>query len=289
MTTVLIAGCGYVGSALAERLLAAGRRVYGLKRTPGGLPDGVEPLLCDLGQGASIEHALPPAVDEVVVTISASGSGEEAYRAAYERALGNLLAALKRRGIVPRRLLFTSSTSVYAQSGGEWIDESSPSEPTHYTGAVMRSAEELIWSAASELTHAVVLRLGGIYGPGRTRLIETVRRGTARLTPAPLYSNRIHRDDAAAALAHLLELERPERLYLGTDADPAALNDVMRFIAAEIGAPEPPVGEAGPSGLDDRRYRTNKRCNSARLRASGFRFEFPSYREGYRALIRAEE
>ncbi|MCA9519384.1 MAG: NAD-dependent epimerase/dehydratase family protein, partial [Myxococcales bacterium] len=221
MKTVLIAGCGYVGSALARRLLAAGYRVLGLKRRPAGLPEGVIPVCCDLADREALRAVLPPAVDSVVLSLAASSSGEEAYEAAYDVALGNLVDALGARSEPPARILFTSSTSVHAQSSGEWVDESSPAEPTHYTGAIMRRAEARVLAAAGPSREAIVLRLGGIYGPGRTRLVEMVRRGEATLTAAPLYTNRIHRDDCAGAIHHLLELERPASLYLGTDAEPA--------------------------------------------------------------------
>ena len=130
---------------------------------------------------------------------------------------------------------------------------------------------------------AVILRLGGIYGPGRGRLIERVRSGEARCAPgAPVWSNRIHRDDAAGALAHLLLLDRPEGLYLGVDSEPSPVCEVYRYVASVLGVPPPREGDdARPGG-------SSKRCSNARLRRDGYRFEFPTYREGYRAVLDAE-
>jgi nucleoside-diphosphate-sugar epimerase len=131
---------------------------------------------------------------------------------------------------------------------------------------------------------AIVLRLGGIYGPGRGRLIERVRTGEARCPPGEtVWSNRIHRDDAAGALAHLLTLDHFDAAYVGVDDEPSPVCDVYRYVAALIGAPPPSEGpEMRGSGA-------NKRCSNARLRRAGYQFEFPTYREGYRAVLAATD
>jgi nucleoside-diphosphate-sugar epimerase len=131
---------------------------------------------------------------------------------------------------------------------------------------------------------AVVLRLGGIYGPGRDRLVRELREGRARLRPGPpRYTNRIHRDDAAAALLHLLDLAEPAPLQLGVDCEPADQNDVLRWLARALGLAVPPFGDAErPAGG---RPGTSKRCRNARLLASGFVFRYPTYREGYAGTL----
>jgi nucleoside-diphosphate-sugar epimerase len=141
---------------------------------------------------------------------------------------------------------------------------------------------------------AVSLRLGGIYGPGRTRLVESVRSGRAALRAgAPRFGNRIHRDDAAGALAHLATLALAGRalapLYLGVDDEPSDEAVVLRWIASQLGVPEPTMrdGEAAPRARDANRPASNKRCSNARLRATGYRFCFPTFREGYAAAIAA--
>lgn len=276
----LVAGCGYVGTALAVRLAAAGHEVFGLRRRPAGLPGGIVPLAADLCDPASLS-ALPGGLDVVFYTAAADGRDEAGYRAAYPEGLGNLLDALARAPRPPRRVLFTSSTSVHAQDDGAWVDESSPAEPTHFTGRTVLAAEALL--AASPLP-GTALRLGGIYGPGRTRLLEQVRAGRAVVPEGPpLYTNRIHRDDAAGALDHLANLPAADPVYLGVDCDPAPLEEVLGWLAGQMGAPPLPRGEgATPSG---RRRRTRKRCRNDRLRATGYRFRFPTFREGYGALL----
>ena len=291
MARILIAGCGDVGAALGRILCGAGHAVWGLKRRPVELPPGVRPLPADLTDPATLAD-LPAALDAVVYSAAAAGFSEAAYQAAYVDGVRNVLAALERNGQRPGRLLFASSTSVYAQHRGEWVDEDSPAEADGFSGRCIRAGEALLRQSGWD---AVVVRFGGIYGPGRTRLIDSVRAQTAvRPAGPPLYTNRIHRDDCARVLAHLLVRPEPLALYLAVDDDPAPLDQVLDWLAAQLGAPPPPT-TAQPSlkpgadaGQPTLRLRASKRCRNARLRASGFQFLYPSYRDGYAALLRAE-
>lgn len=271
---VLIAGCGYVGTALGIELAAAGHTVWGLSRQPSDLPAAIRPLAADLTDPASL-RSLPEDLEAVAYTAAAAASTEEAYVDAYVRGLDNLLAAL--RGV--KRVLFTSSTAVYGQNDGGWMDESSPTEPAHFSGKRLLEAEGLVLGSRFP---GVVLRLGGIYGPGRTRLVRQVQSGEARRPAVPSFTNRIHRDDCAGAIAHLLSLERPESIYLGVDHEPADLGEVMSWLAAGLGVPVPAVEERPPEG---RRARAHKRCRNDRLVAAGYRFRYPTFREGYCELV----
>jgi nucleoside-diphosphate-sugar epimerase len=280
MANILIAGCGYVGTALGISLAAAGHVVWGLRRAAEGLPPGIRHLEADLTAPQTL-HALPPGLDVVFYTAAPHGSDDAAYRAIYVDGLRHLLEALARQRQSPRRVFFTSSTAVYAQTTGEWVDETSPAEPEHFTGSRVLEGERLLLAGPFRAT---VLRLGGIYGPGRTSLIERVRQGLAAYRDGPaLYTNRIHRDDCAGALHHLMTLPQPESLYIGVDHEPADYGEVLRWLADRIGAPPPRVEAA--SGADTRRQRTNKRCRNAKLVASGYVFRYPTYREGYTALL----
>ncbi len=278
---MLVAGCGYVGCALARELADEGRTVWGLRRSPEGLPEGVLPLAADLSRPHTLE-GLPGAVDAVVYCASADTSREAAYRTAYVEGPGNLLDALRRGGAAPRRLLFVSSTAVYGQEDGSWVDENSPTRPTDFRGRVLLEGEALVgdWEETG-----IVVRFGGIYGPGRTRLVERVRSGDARCSRGePRYSNRIHRDDCAGVLRHLLDRPDPRSLYLGVDREPAERCEVLRWLARRLGVPEPPVVEEEREG----RRRSNKRCSSDRLAGEGYRFRYPTYREGYGDLLAGE-
>ena len=291
MARILIAGCGDVGTALGRNLHAAGHEVWGLKRRPADLPPSIRPLAADLGDPATLTR-LPAALDVVVYSAAAAGFSEAQYQAAYASGVRNLLRALRDTGQRPQRLLFTSSTSVYAQHQGEWVDEDSPAEADNFSGRCIRAGEQRMWDSPWP---AVAIRFGGIYGPGRTRLIDSVRAGTAtRPAGPPLYTNRIHRDDCARVLEHLLFLPTPAPLYLATDDDPAPLGEVLGWLAIQLGMPEPPLAANPPlkpgAGAGDPalRMRASKRCRNARLRASDFQFRYPSYRDGYAALLRLE-
>jgi nucleoside-diphosphate-sugar epimerase len=274
MTRILIAGCGYVGRALGSRLAEAGAEVWGLKRSTAADPDsGIRPILADLADPATLRD-LPGDLDGVVYAASAGGSTPEAYEAAYLRGLENLLA-----DVTPRRLIFVSSTAVYGDRQGAWTDEESPAEPDHFSGRILLEAERI---ALGSSVPAVVLRLGGIYGPGRERLVREVAEGRAARPAEPLFTNRIHRDDTAGAIAHLLELDRPEEVYLGVDSEPVDLGAIYSWIAARLGLPEPALAvEPGEGRLS----RGSKRCSNARLLASGFSFLYPTFRDGYGELL----
>ena len=279
---VLIAGCGYVGSALARRLADAGCEVFGLRRTPSGLPDAVRPITADLSDRATL-RGLPGDLSAVVYTAAADGFHEALYKAAYIEGPRNLLAVLEEQAQSPRRILFTSSTAVYGQSNGEWVDETSPTNPPGFSGRCLLEGEQLILASRYP---GLVVRLGGIYGPGRTRLIESVRSGKAKLRESPPhYTNRIHRDDCAGVLEHLLGLEAPQRVYLGVDCEPADESLVLHWLAERLAVSLPPLEPE--RGAPNGRSRGSKRAANDRLLASGYRFLYPTFREGYGTLLSA--
>jgi nucleoside-diphosphate-sugar epimerase len=173
---------------------------------------------------------------------------------------------------------------VYDVDDGSVVDETTPATGASPTAEVILEAEALLHARRPD---GIVLRLGGIYGPGRERLITQVRDGEARLAePAGSspHTNRIHRDDAAAAIVHLTTTSAPtDVLYVGVDDEPSRLDDVLAFVADELGSPVPP--SAPPRG---RQAGGDKRLSNARLRGTGFTFEYPTFREGYRAVIAGE-
>jgi nucleoside-diphosphate-sugar epimerase len=292
MARILIAGCGYVGSEVSLRLLADGHAVFGLRRHPEGLPPGVQPIAADLCDAVLLRAALGAVehggIDAVVYAAAADRGDEESYRRVYVDGLRNIIEWVGMQGMRPPHVFFTSSTAVYAQSDGEWVDETSATEPTQFSGRLMLEAEALLERAVGGAT---AVRLGGIYGPGRTRLIDSVRAGRASIhAGAPRWTNRIHRDDAAGVLQHLLTRAQAtahlDAVYLGVDDEPAAEADVLRWLAVTLGVAPPPVApEGAPGHPPTGRAASNKRCRNQRLRASGYAFRYPTYRAGYGALI----
>ncbi|MET1076784.1 MAG: SDR family oxidoreductase [Pseudomonas sp.] len=277
--SLLIAGCGDVGSRLGLRLVASGWRVHGLRRTTSALPAGILPLAGDLQQADCPEAWPSGALDYLVYSAAAGEHDEAGYRAAYVEGLRHVLAWLAQQGQSPRRLLFVSSSGVYGQQGGEWVDEASPAEAGSFSGRIMREAEQL---ALASGIPATLVRLTGIYGPGREWLLTQVRRGYRVASEPPLYGNRIHVDDAAGLLAFLLQADQRgqalDDCYLGVDDSPAPLAEVVAWLRERLGvshwSDESSVRRAG-----------SKRCSNARARALGWAPEYPGYQQGYGAIL----
>lgn len=273
MSKILIAGCGDVGSALGLMLVEDGHRVYALRRSVNALPSSFDAIAADLSDASSL-RALP-AVDHVYYTAAADGRDEAAYERAYVAGVRNLLQSLEDSRHPVRRVFFVSSTGVYGQDAGEWVDEQSATEPTRFTGRRLLDGEDACLAAT---VPATVVRFGGIYGPGRTRLIDRVKSGAVCVEDPPQFTNRIHRDDCAGVLRHLLSLKAPQAVYAGVDCEPAAKCEVLDWLARRLGAPAP-KRRADPSAG------RGKRVSNARLLESGYKFSYPTYREGYDQVI----
>jgi len=278
MARVLIAGCGFVGEALGELLLADDHEVWGLRRNPRSLPAGIKTIAADLAQTEDLAD-LPGGIDFVFYLVSPNGSEDALYRHAYVDGLRALIGVLHRGGQRPD-LVFASSTAVYRQCDAEWVDESSEAAPDHWSGKRLLEGEQI---ALQALPSAAVVRFGGIYGPRRTQLVDRVRSGRAtyRADP-PQYTNRIHRDDCAGALRHLMNLEKRDSIYLAVDNEPAEERTVLLWLAGVMGSPEPRGAEKAEAS---KRARGNKRCRNARLVQSGYTFRYPTFREGYSAVL----
>lgn len=274
----LIAGCGDVGSRLGALLVARGEVVYGLRRSDAPLPSGMRPVRGDLTDPASLRD-LPSDITRLVFLPAPGARDEAAYRGLFLHGLRNLLEVLRTHRPL-QRVLFASSTAVYGEHGGDWVDEETLCAPLAFNGAVLLEAERWL---ATQPECSVVLRLSGLYGPGRTRLIELVASGVARTPPgARQWTHRVHVDDAAAACAHLLHLPQPASCYVVSDDAPAGLDEVYAFLSQRIGLPPPPVGVA-----PHERAVGNKRLSNARLKASGFAFRYADFRAGYAELLPA--
>lgn len=281
---ILIAGCGYVGSELARLLYADGHEVFGLRRDTSKLPEGILPVAADLNDPATLAK-LPANIDVVFYAASANGYGEAPYRAAYVDSVTNVLSALKGQHV--RRIFFASSTGVYAQNDGEWVDEASPATADRPTAQALRDGEALIRNADIPGT---VVRFSGIYGPDRTRLIDSVVSGSAqRERGETRYLNHIHRDDCAACLAHLMTVENPAALYLATDNEPRTRNEFLEWIADATGSPVPPYADESQDTSRPSERGGNRRYRNDLLRSTGYTFKYPTFREGYGALIAARD
>lgn len=278
MSKILIAGCGDVGIALGLTLIQDGHHVYALRRNTGALPDALRPVTADLTDTSTLRSL--PAVDFVYYTAAADGRDESAYERAYVTGVRNLFEALSTSTLAVQRFVFVSSTGVYGQDAGEWVEESSRTEPTRFTGRKLLQGERLCLEGPYPAT---VVRFGGIYRPGRSRLLCEVRKGATCVEHPPRYTNRIHRDDCAAVLRHLAQIPAPAPVYNGVDCEPAAQCEVMDWLARRLNAPSPRREAAGDSAGQ------GKRCRNALLLATGYRFLYPTFREGYAQVIESLE
>jgi len=274
---ILLAGCGDLGQHLGELLSKGGYKPLGVRRS--AAPEAVFPVIqADLLKPDSL-RLIPEKVDLLVYTATPAARNEQAYRDIYVNGLKNCLARLDAPSL--KRIIMVSSTAVYHQQEGQWVDEDSPTCPTHFSGQVLLEAEQLL---AKLPVPATVVRFGGIYGPGRNRLLEKVTApdGCEAVKSPPYYTNRIHRDDCVGVLQFLIERQRAGAtlapLYLGVDRDCAPQWDVLCWLAKKLDVPMP--REKAGDG------RQNKRCNAQRLLDAGYRFKYESYQQGYLGQIR---
>lgn len=271
---IVVAGCGDVGARVAQLLHDSGAEVWGLRRSDSPLPSGIKLLQADLTDADSLRQ-LPERIDRMVYLPTPDTRDRTAYHQVFVQGLQNLMQALDKRAL--QRTVFVSSSAVYGEHNGDWVDEDTPVAPLGFNGEMLLEAEQ--WLAGSG-QRATVLRLAGLYGPGRTELFERLRSGRTHVRrEPPFWSNRVHVDDAARAIVHILGLADPATLYLGVDDTPLPIAQLYGEVARRLGVPEPAEGPA-PQGIG------SKRLSNARLRASGFVPRWPDSRAGYAALMK---
>ncbi|MGJ9413768.1 hypothetical protein ACHAAC_13780 [Aeromicrobium sp. CF4.19] len=265
---VLLVGCGELGSDIGLRLVDLGHEVAAIRRDVARVPAPLHGLAVDLTREAPRLPDLDLGL--LVVALTARPRTEDSYRATYVEGMGRALDALDRAGQVPRRAVLVSSTAVLgSQDGDAPTDEHTPPRPADGPGRMLLEAERHF---VQRVPTGTVLRLSGLYGHGSRNLQDRVREG--RIQDPHRWTNRIHRDDAAAAVVHLLTREeQPARLYLGTDDEPAQLGEVAAFLAERLGAPTPPPADPARGH--------GKRLSNALLRSSGWEPAFPTFRQGY--------
>jgi len=277
MPGILIAGCGKLGGAIAS-MLTESAHVYGLRRNPAKVPEGVTGIGADLTRPETLAGKLPDNLETVIYCLTPSSYDEQGYRDAYVNGLKNLLEAIGNQPL--KRLFFISSTSVYAQNDDSLVDETSPASPSRVTGQQILAGEQ---TALNSGHPATVIRFSGIYGPSRGRFLEEVIEGRMNPTkPAP-FSNRIHEDDAAAAVVFLNQLALSgkylDTCYVASDCEPVRLDEVVDWVRQQVPCAEP-VADARKGGRAG-----SKRCNNQRLLQTGFTFRYPDFRAGYRDMI----
>ncbi|WP_116367851.1 NAD(P)H-binding protein [Parahaliea mediterranea] len=274
--SLVVVGCGDIGVRLAAAL--PDWQVTGLRRGPQALPAALRGPAVDYTRPDSLGCLAALAPDYIVTTFKPCGAGEAGYIAGFSDATRNVIQGLGKHR--PRAVLMVSSTRVYAEQQGGWVDESSPlSEDDPLARAIISAEQQLLHSGLD----ATVVRCAGIYGDPQGRLLSRVARGERCAAEPTRYGNRIHRDDVAGFLAHLLLQaegnDKLQPLYLACDDDPAPQADVERWLAGQLGQ-RPASGSAHRAPPS-----SHKRCSNRALRESGYALQYPDYRSGYAAVL----
>lgn len=279
---LLIAGFGDLGATLAQTCLTkpgwTQTQILAVRRTPPAARSDapVTWIKADLSKPDSLHKINDEAqsITHVVYCAAPSERTEVAYRATYITGLQNLVAALNSTQTSPQ-LLFVSSTAVYDNQAQGLVDETSPTQPRGFNGKVLLDAEQ--WLQTNWLG-ALILRLSGIYGPGKSGLLNSLAAGTTTVPASPDFvANRIHIEDAARAILHLFD-RRESGVFIGTDSHPMPLSTLYRKLSVMLDAPEPKAGEPSP-------MMGTKRLSNHKLLSTGFELKWPDSLAGYEALI----
>lgn len=284
---VLIVGCGYIGRALGESLVAAGHEVHGVRRDPEAVSHltaaGIRPVLADITDPGQLDR-LPAGCDQVILCAAPGGGDVAAYQRTYLEGTRRLLDWLEPRP--PERLIYTGSTGVYGQTDGETVDETSPTAPLSSTARILVETEALLLGATRQgRVPAVILRLAGIYGPGRGYWLRQFLDGTARLEgDGSRVLNMIHQEDVVQAVRAALDRGQPGQVYNGVDDEPVTQRTLLEWLAHRLDRPLPPSVPGGNSSLKQRTG--SKRVLNRRLRDElKVALRHPTFREGFEAEL----
>lgn len=285
---VLIVGCGYVGLPLGAELARLGHEVFGLRRHADAEDDlvraDIKPLYADITNADELS-VLPSEFDWVVNCVASGGGSAEDYQRTYLLGTRHLLDWLQP---APRKFIYTSSTSVYGQNDGSVVTETDVANPVAETANVLIETETLLLNAASERNFpAIILRLAGIYGPGRGYWLRQFLNGEARLDgTGDRILNMIHRDDVVGAILAALKNANAGSIVNVADNEPATQRTVFEWLAKTLAQPMPET--LSEEGLQTRkRGATNKRVSNFKLRHElQYELKFPTFREGFGAELR---
>ena len=273
---VLFIGCGDIAQRAAGQL-GSKYSCFGLRRNPESLPPTIMPILADAANAQQLLSVASDNFDIWVATLTPAEFTRQAYQQSYLAVAQAMAETIDTLPKAPKLVIWVSSTSVYGDNDGDRVDETTKPNPVTFSGEILLQAEQIIQKLPCLSS---VVRFSGIYGPGRTRLLGQVKAGKGRPKSPEQWSNRIHADDCGAVLAHLmalLESKKPiEPIYLASDCEPVTQHDIRQWLAQKLDVALTP--EAVKLGAI-------RRCNNRLLLDSGFKFSYPSFKEGYTALI----
>jgi nucleoside-diphosphate-sugar epimerase len=285
--STLIVGCGYLGQRVGAWLSARGEAVHGTVRSTRRGNElaslGIIPTIADVLHPESLDHL--PEVERVLYCVGHDRTAGADKRTVYVNGLQNVLHHLPDS---VSRLVYSSSTSVYGQSRGEWVDEDSPTDPQQESGKVCLEAERTVsgWATTGSVSRAV-LRFSGLYGPDRVIRRDLLERGEPIPGSSTRFLNLIHIDDAAQAAVAALTASRPDPLYVISDDLPITRGEYYKLAARLIGAPPPRFDPLGTGGGGQRGDGTNRRVLNRRMRERlGVDLIYPDITSGLPAALR---
>ncbi len=284
-SSVLIVGCGDLGIRIGTLLVKRGCNVTGVRRNPEKLPADFIGHAGDYTQRGSLDFAAQLRPDVVLAIFNPADRSISGYKAGFRTAMSNLLSGLGQHR--PRCILMTSSTRVFSEAQGGWVDETSTLTTKDDWAMEIIAAERLLLESGHA---ASVVRLAGVYGIPGGRLLSRIRRGELCPAQPVSYTNRIHRDDCAGFLAHLLQLSSAgntlEPVYIGVDDLPAPRFEVESWLAGQMGL-DSERGSDPDLATEPTRHNSagHKRCHNNALRSSGYQLIFPDYKSGYADLL----
>ncbi len=286
--TTLIIGCGYLGGRSGASLHRAGEAVYGTARSPARAAEiaaqGLEPIIMNVLDPASLRNL--PAADRVFYCVGFDRSAGASLRAVYVDGLLNVLDGLPHD---VTRLVYASSTGVFGQTDGEWVDEQTPPCPRTESGTLCLEAEKRLraWSQKrAGAVSVVILRFAGLYGPGRVVRRALVERGEPIPGDPSRLFNLIHVDDAARVTVKALSAASPEPLYLVSDDRPVTRLNYYSLLATLLSAPEPTFTPPEPGSPEEGRDATSKRVANHRMKAGlGIELIYPDITSGLPASL----
>jgi nucleoside-diphosphate-sugar epimerase len=286
--STLILGCGYLGRRVARDWLAQGDRVVAVTRSPlhaqSLAAEGLESMVADVTRPETLAGV--PAAETVLYAVAFDRAGGDSRRAVQIDGLRAVLDALP---AATGRILYISSTAVYGSADGAWVDEQTPCRPDRENGRIAMTAEDLL-RAHPLGSRAVVLRLAGIYGPGRIPRMDDVQAGRPIAVADDALINLIHVDDAAMVVAAAGEKVEPPATYVVSDGQPVLRREFYRHLAELLHAPAPTFTTPDPAPTESPRGAGNKRvCNARMLDDLKVRLAYPSYREGLAVMVRHDE
>jgi nucleoside-diphosphate-sugar epimerase len=282
----LIFGCGYLGLRVARLWLGQGKTVFAVTRSSEKArsleAEGIRPIVGNLLTGPL---SLPPDITTVLFAVGYDRASDSSINDVYAGGVRRVVEAVP-AGV--GRLIYASSTGVYGQCTGDDVDEETPCKPLRAGGIASLAAEEVLKTGKVQ-SRAVILRLAGLYGPGRIPRASDLLAGRPIDAPAHGWLNLIHVDDAAQIVLLAEERASPPRTYVVSDGQPVVRNEYYAELARLLGAAEPKFVDPPASSPAAARAASDKRILPRRMFAElRPRLQYPSYRDGLSAIVAAD-